>query len=283
VISIEHGEGVPPVIKPTPESGAQPIRRWRWVLHLCILGAYPLVIGGLAFFGEAGNQPALSDTVPGVLWVSAIELSIFAAVFGLAWGCSRADKSSLYLAELFRWRMIPYGLGYSVALRIAIAIVAAVIAGALIAMRVLSTDQLQDFVAANRPDVEALVDVDALRQNPLYMIVNATLISFVVAGFREELWRAGLLAGLAALWPGRFSGVRGQILGVGIAAVIFGLGHATQGMLAVFLTGALGFLLGGIMVLHRSLWPAVLAHGFFNATTFVVLPWALEHLPELLR
>ena len=30
--------------------------------------------------------------------------------------------------------------------------------------------------------------------------------------------------------------------------------------------------LGVIMILHRSIWPAVLAHGFFNATTFALLP-----------
>jgi membrane protease YdiL (CAAX protease family) len=35
------------------------------------------------------------------------------------------------------------------------------------------------------------------------------------------------------------------------------------------------------MVLHRSIWPAVIAHGMFNATSFAMLPWAIEKLQEL--
>jgi membrane protease YdiL (CAAX protease family) len=103
-------------------------------------------------------------------------------------------------------------------------------------------------------------------------------VIFVVAGFREELWRAGVLAGFAALWPSRFGSIKGQLLAVGIAAVLFGIGHFSQGALAVVMTAVLGFLLGVIMVFHRSIWPAVLAHGAFNATSFLVLPLVGEYL-----
>jgi hypothetical protein len=34
------------------------------------------------------------------------------------------------------------------------------------------------------------------------------------------------------------------------------------------------------MVLHRSIWPAVIAHGMFDATTFALLPWVIEALPK---
>jgi membrane protease YdiL (CAAX protease family) len=40
----------------------------------------------------------------------------------------------------------------------------------------------------------------------------------------------------------------------------------------------LGFLLGIIMVVHQSIWPAVIAHGMFDATSFALVPIALEHL-----
>jgi hypothetical protein len=40
----------------------------------------------------------------------------------------------------------------------------------------------------------------------------------------------------------------------------------------------LGFLLGIVMVVHQSIWPAVIAHGMFDATSFALVPIALEHL-----
>jgi membrane protease YdiL (CAAX protease family) len=39
------------------------------------------------------------------------------------------------------------------------------------------------------------------------------------------------------------------------------------------MTGVLGLGLGSILVFHRSLWIAVLAHGFFDASTFFFLWW----------
>ena len=39
----------------------------------------------------------------------------------------------------------------------------------------------------------------------------------------------------------------------------------------------LGVGLGAIMVYHQSIWPAVFAHGIFDATTFALLPLALKH------
>jgi membrane protease YdiL (CAAX protease family) len=93
----------------------------------------------------------------------------------------------------------------------------------------------------------------------------------VVAGFREELWRAGMLVGLAVLFPRRLSGTKGGIAAAAISAVIFGLGHTTQGWGAVGMVTLLGFGLGAVIVYHRSIWEAVMAHGFFNATSFILL------------
>jgi membrane protease YdiL (CAAX protease family) len=45
-----------------------------------------------------------------------------------------------------------------------------------------------------------------------------------------------------------------------------------MGPLASIMAGILGLGLGAIMVLHRSIWPAVIAHGMFDATTFAFLP-----------
>jgi membrane protease YdiL (CAAX protease family) len=133
-------------------------------------------------------------------------------------------------------------------------------------------------VMANRPDVEAVVDVTALRDNPAYFWLSLTLVSFVVAGLREELWRAAVLVGLRKLWPRWFGSRRGQFAAAGLAAVVFGAGHLPQGTVAACATAVLGFGLGTIMLLHRSIWPAVLTHGFFDATSLALLPWAMNLL-----
>ncbi|HTH46562.1 MAG TPA: CPBP family intramembrane glutamic endopeptidase, partial [Candidatus Limnocylindria bacterium] len=72
----------------------------------------------------------------------------------------------------------------------------------------------------------------------------------------------------------------GQAAGITLAAIIFGLGHVPQGPAGVLLTGLLGIGLGWAMTLHRSLWVAVLAHGFFDAASFLGL-WALEYTGKL--
>ena len=43
----------------------------------------------------------------------------------------------------------------------------------------------------------------------------------------------------------------------------------------------LGFGLSVVMVLHRSIWPAVIAHGLFDATSLALLPWAMEAMKKL--
>jgi membrane protease YdiL (CAAX protease family) len=130
--------------------------------------------------------------------------------------------------------------------------------------------------------VESVVEIDALRQ-PLYLFVMLTLVSFVLAGLREELWRSAMIALLAGLLPRWFAGRRGAWLAILPVALLFGLGHTPQGVAGVAVTTLLGAGLGAILVFHNSIWPAVLAHGFFNALTFAILPLLSDRFPELLR
>lgn len=108
-------------------------------------------------------------------------------------------------------------------------------------------------------------------------------MSFVVAGLREELWRTAFPAGLRTLRPQRFGSRPGQMTAVAIAASLFGFGHLGLGPVAVLFAGRLGFGPGLIMVFHRSLWPALIAHGMFDATSPALLPWVAEKLPEIER
>jgi membrane protease YdiL (CAAX protease family) len=88
---------------------------------------------------------------------------------------------------------------------------------------------------------------------------------------------------MRALWPRQFGSARGQVCAVFIAAIIFGLAHLSMGIVAAMFGGLLGLGLGLIIVFHRSIWPAVLAHGFFDATSMALIPLAMElmrHLPK---
>lgn len=250
-----------------------------WWIHVLLLASYPLVIGLMGADRAELAPPALGRGAKALLVVTAAELLIFGIVFTVAWRCSRATGRQMYLTNLKPVTQLPLGLAYSVGLRVALAVVVAFAAALLIATGVLTPSGLQEFVTANRPDVSAIVDISVLKNDRLYFWLTVTLVSFVMGGLREELWRGGLLAGMAVLWPGRFGSRAGQLGAALVAAVIFGLGHTTQGFLAVFVTGLLGLGLGVLVVLHRSIWPAVWAHGFFNATSLALLPWLSDHLP----
>lgn len=235
--------------------------------------------GATALAGLGRGGPALSSSPRGVLIVCGWQLLWFALFFGLAWIFSRASPDAM----LCRWRggfwIVPLSVVYSVALRVAVGIVLILVfALALLLTSESTPESVQETILRNKPDVEALVDVGALRENPAYFWLAVTVVSFGLGGLREELWRSAFLAGLRALWPHWFGSTRGQILGVSVAAVLFGFAHLPMGVLAVGMTGLLGLGLGIILVLHRSIWPAVLAHGFFNATTMALLPLLAEQL-----
>jgi hypothetical protein len=81
------------------------------------------------------------------------------------------------------------------------------------------------YVAAAIP--LGFVDVSAMQHNRAYFWLTVTIASFVVGGLREELWRSGTLAAMRALWPKLFAGRGGQIAGVALIAIVFGLAHLT--------------------------------------------------------
>lgn len=247
-----------------------------------LVGTYPLL--GLLFrytAGRAPRGPALSGGVQGLLFVSGLELLFFAVFFTLAWLASRASREELRLVWRPGWAVVPLGFAYSIALRLLLGIAAVVVIAAVAATRVATPEKIQAYITANRPDVESLVSVPALQNNPLYFWLTLTLVSFVVAGLREEMWRAGTLAAMRALWPRAFASSFGQCVAVSIIAVAFGLMHLRMGILAAAGAGVLGLLLGFIIVVHKSIWPAVIAHGLFDATTLAFLPWLIDKARHL--
>ena len=276
-------DDVPPIIVPIA-AGIQPIasaRRIGWWVHLLLIAALPLAVFLLGLRHTPLRGPALTHSVFGLLYVCAIQLAIFAVLFLLAVLASRASNDDLLLAWRPGWRVLPLGLGYSIALRIALAAIGILAVIFLMLMRVVSEAGITKFSRAKAPDVEALVDVSALQHNPTYLVLTLTLVSFVVAGLREELWRTGFLAAFRRLWPQHFAGLKGEMKAIVIAAVLFGAAHSIQGPIAVLMTFLLGIGLGAIMVYHRSIWPGVFAHGFFDATSLALIPFVIEHLRGL--
>jgi membrane protease YdiL (CAAX protease family) len=251
-----------------------------------------LLAGYVLWAGHSGKAatsaaPALPSAPLALFLATGWQMLLFAAVFAGAWLAGRPSLPELYCVQKIQILTLVFGFAWSLVLRAGILVIALLVAGiSMLLHSGIGADSLQQL----RPKIENLFDPKAL-SNPNFVLLCTTWVSFVVAGLREELWRAGVIASLRALFPAEWPGRRWEWLAVAIAAGIFGLGHLTQGWGAVALTGLLGLGLGGIMVLRRSLPEAVLAHGFFDALTFGALALLsnkalLRNLvsdPELLR
>lgn len=166
-------------------------------------------------------------------------------------------------------------------MRVGLGIVLVVIIAILIATGVLDRQSVATFSTNNRTPVERLVNISAMQHDRTYFWLSLTVASFGVAGLREELWRSGTLAAMRKLWPNKFGDRNGQIAAVALIAIVFGFAHLSLGLVASVMAAILGLLLGIIMVAHDSIWPAVIAHGMFDATSFALLPVALEHLQRV--
>jgi len=263
---------MPPVIRTDPQTpAASPVSPARSAAMVVLMGAYPLIVGGIGFFLGPGEsqEAALPSTVRGLFLVSAENLGLFLLLFLIAAVAGRPSARELYAVPPPNLRTCLLGAAYSVALRAGVAVLALAIllvAGAAMYLKGGSLDSLR----AARPRVENVLDPRALR-DPAYLLMSVTWISFVVAGLREELWRAVVFAGALRWRPQWRTGLGGRLVLIGVTAVIFGLGHLPQGGSGVGLTAALGAGLGAILLFHRSLWMAVLAHGFFDAASFLFL------------
>jgi membrane protease YdiL (CAAX protease family) len=269
----------PPILEETQLEA--PRAKWRWGVHVALLAMYVIGLGVAgALLRHDSDKGTTTSAMPpdfhSLVLMCAGEMAAFLMVFGLAWVFSRARRDELFLKWRGGFAPILWGFIYSVALRAVIMIVTLAI---LVPVALTKGEKaIQDL----RPKTEATVDMQALK-DPAYIAFALTVVSFVVAGFREELWRAGMLAGLAGLAPALFSSRKGQYFAVAIAAVIFGLGHLPQGWGGVVITGVLGLGLGWIIVRHQSAWEAILAHGFFDAMTFAGLYVLVKYFPEALK
>ena len=258
---------------------AAPVTRWRLWLASTLIIPLPLLLGLAGAGRQESRQAALSETWQGLLKVGGMEVAVFGVILTLVLWLSQPSRDDLRLRFDHPLRLLFLGIGYSVGIRLALGILAGLVVGVLLATHAMTPASLQSFASANRPDIETVVSIKALKNDPAYYWLTLTVISFIVAGLREELWRTTSLAALRRLSP-RWFGTRGGEYGaVLLTSVLFGIGHLSQGVIAVCATAVIGALLGFVMVLHRSIWPSVIAHGFFDAASFALLPLVLDKLP----
>ncbi|HWY50263.1 MAG TPA: type II CAAX endopeptidase family protein [Chthoniobacterales bacterium] len=106
-------------------------------------------------------------------------------------------------------------------------------------------------------------------QGNLGLTIYTVVYVLIGAGFYEEfMFRGFLMQGLAML----FGGNRGAwITACIIQGLLFGASHAYQNPLGMLITGTLGVLLAVLVfVSGRNLWPAIIAHGLFDASRAVL-------------
>jgi membrane protease YdiL (CAAX protease family) len=106
-------------------------------------------------------------------------------------------------------------------------------------------------------------------QGNLKLTVATVIYVFIGAGFYEEfMFRGFLIQGLAMFFGGsRAAWGTGLI----IQGVVFGAAHSYQNPLGMLITGALGTLLGILVIVSgRNLWMAIIAHGLYDASRSIL-------------
>jgi membrane protease YdiL (CAAX protease family) len=212
----------------------------------------------------------LPKSVLHLLFFAVIEFALFGLLWGVAWLFARATKDDLLLRLRNGWKAIGWGIGYSIAMRVGLLIV--MICGlTLLSLFGLDVAKMVKLAEENGQGAQKVFGPAMANSSLLYKVVMVTVISFVVAGLREELWRTFTMAGLQRIFPRGWSLRAKNVVAVLLSSFLFGLGHIYQGATGVLQTMVLGAMLGAIVLHHKSIWPAVVAHGCINAVSFIAL------------
>lgn len=110
---------------------------------------------------------------------------------------------------------------------------------------------------------------ELLHGNLPNLIINTIIHAFITAGFVEEfLWRGYLINRLVDL-QGKKTYLSWTVAIV-LSAIIFGLGHANQGILGIVKISLIGLLFGvAFIAVRRNLWPLIIVHIVLDVVSFI--------------
>ena len=272
--------GRPPVSSDdNPPPASRPIARWRWFVATLLVGAFPFAAAlssTIRVKRNGGGEATLPSSVEGLLLAGALQLAFILLFFGAGWLFSRATRAELWMP----WRkgIAPLWQGalYSIGLRF-LPILPLIAVGIVLTILGFKPEALGHWISANRPQTDGIGD--SIRAgSALYKALMLTFFSFVVAGWAEELWRVATMRGLIEIAPRKMPPFAKNAVAVLVSALVFGIGHLYQGVIGVCVTAFIGVALGAITLYHRSIWPAVIAHGCFDAASFLMVVLGADKL-----
>ena len=269
----------PPIQSGDSLPASRPIARWRWFVATIAVGAFPFAAAlssTVRVKRNGGGEATLPSSVEGLLLAGALQLAVILFFFGLGWLFSRATRSELWLGWRNGVAPIWQGALYSIGLRF-LPLLPLFVAAIVLTMLGYKPEALSHWVSANRPQTEGIGD--SIRAgSALYKALMLTFFSFIVAGFGEELWRVATMRGLIEIAPRTMSPLAKNIIAVTVSAIVFGIGHLYQGVAGVGVTALIGIALGAMTLHHKSVWPAIIAHGFFDASSFLMVVLGADKL-----
>ena len=129
------------------------VPRWRWWIHFLLIGGYffPGLIQGFYF---TPRYPLLRHSGQGLLFVCGLNLVSFTIVFLLGWLASRATTDELLLRWRPGWRVVPLGFGYSIAIRLGLAVTGFIVVLFLLITQLVNVESLRNFASQNPPRID---------------------------------------------------------------------------------------------------------------------------------
>jgi membrane protease YdiL (CAAX protease family) len=228
---------------PVPEPAGIPLAdRVGAFCEVVLCSGFPTQVVLIVMLAMFGVQPRLANGTLSPSFVFTLSLLDAALVVGLIVYFVRHHGErvkDVLLGERAAWREVLLG----------VALLPAVFAVvALVLILVFATAPYLHDVPRN-----PLEDMLQTRRNSAIFAV----VVMVAGGVREEIQRGFIVHRF-----GQYLG--GEVVGVAVYSVAFGLGHLEQGRDVALATGALGLFWGVIYVMRRSVLAPMVSHAGFN-------------------